>query len=932
MILATSPQLSLSAIRAGWAALFLASLAACEPTIDQRMTVARQHIASGAYSASIIELKNVLRAAPRNAQARALIAQSFYQLADFPSAITEYERALEYGGSSTELWIGLGESLMRAGRAADALERVAPNLDRHSTDDRETALYANILLALGNKEEAATIFDAMLEIDEESQAALIGLATIASASGLHDQFYEYMERATESAAVDPRAHLLLGYYHRSRQDLGSAIDAFRLAIEGETAFTNNADRFEARAAMTTSLIDAGDFASAKDLAGRLAGAFPGHPIHNYLSGRIAFGEGRLDDASRALQRYMRSAPDDLRANVVIGAVSFYQNYYSQAEMYLRQAVRRNVGGETAIRLLAEARLRLNKPRLALDALQNANFRKADALSLDVLGRAEFRAGNREVGLRYLAEGVQTDPDNPEIYLTYAMALVAEGELDEAIDVLGSIPAHLDTGHRGEILKMVVFEKSGQLDRANLVADRFLSANPDDAIAHALVGSFMQAIDLNDQAARYFDDALAIDSGNHLALLGVARIEMDRGEDAAAETLLAQLLDRNPTNLPALHLLSDLLISEGQFGKLLSRIDTAVTAAPMIAELRVMHARTLFLSGNPTSALKVLRAAREEFAGDAMFLHLEGRLLAAIGQTESALVVMGRAAALEPENAAIQFDLASARLDVRDYFGASDAIGKYRSQYPDEAAGLSIHVGALIGLGEYEKARIEIEKAALADENRAVRYILDGDIELAEGNADTAVALYERAAEIAWDRGLAVRLSTAYLATGSDKAPQPLARWLSKNPDDGIIRRRYGELLQFMGANENAVEQYEAVVAERPDDVVALNNLAWEYSLAGRPEAVDIARRAYELSPEQPSIIDTYAWILFLNGEPDRAIVLLREAATLAPANGNINYHLAKVLAESGERGEAQQMIEKLLSSGTRFSSRPDAEILAESLQ
>ena len=918
--------------RGGLVLLILLLCAGCQPTLDERLSLARSHIEAGDYRASIIELKNVLRESPSHAEARGLLAQAFYQMADFPAAIGEFERSLHHGGDSKPNWIGLGEALLRSGRAAEALERVVPNLDSDTSDERELSLLANVYASLGNYDQASALFERLLAIDGESEQGLVGRAMVAASRGNTDLADKLLELAVRSPRASSRAYLVMGYNKRLHRDLSGAILAFERAVEREDVHTNLADRFDVRAALAMALIDDLELERAQSVLGEMGRFFPGHPIHHYLRGRIAFAEGDLDQASIELQRYLAREPNDLRANVVIGAVSFYQNYYRQAEMYLRQAVRENVGGETAVRLLAETRLRLNRPEEALDLLRGTTVDNSDVSVLGLLGRAEFRSGNHAAGLSYFEKAVAANPESTEMQLMYSMALMADGQNDVALRVLDSIPETAGSGHQRVILKLLALERKGDRQAAVRMAAEFLADNAGDAAAHAIVGSYRQSIGDTRQASEHFRNALEIDSSNRMALMGMASLAKDSGQFDDAEDFLDRLLKIEPTNLPALAMLSDILLTNARYAALASRLDAAVSAAPALPELRLLQGKVALASGESGAAMAIVRKAREAFPDIPDFQHLEGLVLIDIGQIESALISLARAATLEPDNDEFQFDLAVASLHVRDYYGADKAIRQYRRVNPLDPVGLSVQVSALIGQRNFSEALDAVGDFVFDAEDAAVGNVLLGDIYLADGRASEAIPQFEAASETLWDQGIALRLSAAHLAVGSEKAPQPLVRWLADHPDDVVVRRSYGELLQISGSNADAIKEYEAVVAANENDAIALNNLAWEYALSGRLEAVALAKRAYELEPEQPSIIDTYAWVLFLNDDPRGALQLLRKAVKLAPGNANINYHLAKVLAETGEKEEAAKMVEELLMSNQDFASRGDALALAESLQ
>ena len=69
----------------------------------------------------------------------------------------------------------------------------------------------------------------------------------------------------------------------------------------------------------------------------------------------------------------------------------------------------------------------------------------------------------------------------------------------------------------------------------------------------------------------------------------------------------------------------------------------------------------------------------------------------------------------------------------------------------------------------------------------------------------------------------------------------------------IARYRLAILLQKQKKNTLALEQYQAILSHEPENVLALNNLAWLLSEQGGKQALDYAKKAYELKPDSAVI-------------------------------------------------------------------------------
>jgi len=115
-------------------------------------------------------------------------------------------------------------------------------------------------------------------------------------------------------------------------------------------------------------------------------------------------------------------------------------------------------------------------------------------------------------------------------------------------------------------------------------------------------------------------------------------------------------------------------------------------------------------------------------------------------------------------------------------------------------------------------------------------------------------------------------------------PQELARTLA-DADAAMKAANWG----------NAIALYRRILSVTDGtSALVLNNLAFAESQVGnKPVALDLALRALKYAPQNPSVMDTAAWLLLETGKDRaRALNLLRAAAEKAPGNATIRRHLA----------------------------------------
>lgn len=155
-------------------------------------------------------------------------------------------------------------------------------------------------------------------------------------------------------------------------------------------------------------------------------------------------------------------------------------------------------------------------------------------------------------------------------------------------------------------------------------------------------------------------------------------------------------------------------------------------------------------------------------------------------------------------------------------------------------------------------------------------------------------------------------------------------------DEGLIgpQVQLASMYELAGEYQKAIERYRKVLARKPDEVSALNNLA--YGLAVRAnvpaEGLPLAERAHRLAPDAPAISDTLGWILVLLGRSPEALPLLESAAKSAPQSAEIKLHLARAYADLGRAAEAKATLDKALALDQSLATSPEATRVRQMLK
>ena len=89
----------------------------------------------------------------------------------------------------------------------------------------------------------------------------------------------------------------------------------------------------------------------------------------------------------------------------------------------------------------------------------------------------------------------------------------------------------------------------------------------------------------------------------------------------------------------------------------------------------------------------------------------------------------------------------------------------------------------------------------------------------------------------------------------------------------------GDLLHEKGFMEEAFAAYDSCLQWKPDNIPCLNNYAYYLSVLGRDlqKAEQMSYRTVKAEPNSATYLDTYAWILFMQGRYEEARIYIDQA-------------------------------------------------------
>jgi putative PEP-CTERM system TPR-repeat lipoprotein len=927
-------RLTRRAIRIATLAVFALSVGCAKVDPQAELAAAERSFASGDYGSADVHVNNVVQAEPGNVAGWTLRGRVSLAVGRYGSARAGFERARALGAATDVTAEGYAAALLQTGAAEQALQ-VLDEPGAAALQGRASywTLRGQVLLAGGKIEEAAAAFTRSGALGSESVGNIVGRAQLAAVRGQTAEAETLLSRAAALMPDDPEVLGARGALYLQMGKFAEAAAALRAAADGYA----NGEPLPREAAVLSTLVQTAlatnDVDTAAATAQRLAARFPDTAVSGYAESLVEYRRGHLDQALGRLQTVVRDQPDNPRVLTLLGATHMALNNLGQAEQQFLRVLAIAPGDPAAVKLLAETRLRQQRPEAARESLQELDDDPDDPQLGVLRGLAALGSGQAAEAIAYLEHAVALEPANQASKLQLARAYLVAGRSKDSIDLLGKSfgPSGADSELARAFMLLLGYVQNSDVKGGRERAAALAKESPSSASVLTAVAMFYQLLGDVQLARQHLESAVAADGSFAPARLQLADVLIKDGRPADAEEQLKATLAAHPRSAEAAAMLARLLSGRGAFDEAESVLKQALGDSQHI-RLRLALARLEFKRGRLPDAERYVTEAEQIAPDDPDVALSRGVLALAQGRPQQAATLLAKVRAAYPTRPDVALSLAQAQTADGQLAAAREtlqqALQAIPSYWPLRAALGSIE----LRLGKAEAALAIATTLQAELPHQQAGYGLEADVRMAQRRYDAAA---ERLAvaygeQPSWN--LLVRRSLALQLGGHQARVRPLLEdWLRVHPDHGPARLALASALQAEGHADLALEQYEQLLRAKPDDVAALNNAAWLRFQTGKPGAVDLAEKAYRLAPDNAAVLDTYGWILARQNREREAIGPLLRAAQLAPKILEIRYHVAATQVQLGRIDEARVILEDAVSGNEPFESRAVAQALLESL-
>ena len=483
--------------------------------------------------------------------------------------------------------------------------------------------------------------------------------------------------------------------------------------------------------------------------------------------------------------------------------------------------------------------------LSVESYNRAAMETPDAR---VAARASYIAvyGERyEDALVLLERWEQLDPDDSEIARMYAITYLKLGQpLEAATYIQGILDTVEGNGHEKALAVKRLLAKESSTEDGLVALDALNKADPGNQHMLLLQARYAAQLEKYDDALELLDQVLEIDSTQADVHIIKARILAAQGKQEQAMALVALVLMEQPDNDHLRLQYARMLVEQRQFNQAKAQFNLLLKDDPENADILL--------------SLGLLNIETGEL--DEASIHLKH--LVDIGQKQ----------------------------DIANYY-----LGRIAQNREEHKIAISYYLKVKSG-----------------------DYVFDSKMRIAGlfarlGRVDEGLQQLELLAEKQTSWPLRVR---AYLAQGEILASKQryaegmemYSRALQQKPDDADLL--YARAL--MAEKVDRIDITEAdllkLLSAEPENANALNALG--YTLADRTErleeALDYIKRAAELVPDDPAILDSLGWVSYRLGNMQDALKWLGMAFERLE-DAEIAAHYGEVLWKNNQRDEAEKV-------------------------
>lgn len=449
----------------------------------------------------------------------------------------------------------------------------------------------------------------------------------------------------------------------------------------------------------------------------------------------------------------------------------------------------------------------------------------------------------EKALIFAQQALELDPENKFYYLINAEIYTKQSNFKAATEIYKTMLSKVENTdlYLYDLAALYLYQKDlrSALTVYDEAEDKF-GLNPEIVFQKQKI--YLKLNEL-DKAIEEGEKLIAANPGVEDYVLSLVEVLISNNRLTQAEEHLNKLLEENPSNAHARLLLSEVYKQNNNEEEANKNLLLAFSSPDidLVPKLQMMSSYISQLSNEKEKAFaqQLAKGVIKAHPDDADAYTISGDLYYALDEKQKAIDFYLKSLSINEDNFGIWQNV----LDLE------------------------------LRLNQLDSVIMHSDQALELFPNQTALYYFNGTANLINKNYEAAVAALEHGKKMSGDNNQLLIVFNAQLGDA------------------------YNNLKQY----ERSDASYEAVLKIDPQNSHVLNN--YSYFLALRKEKLDKAKKMseqlVEVHPDDPTFLDTYAWVLYTLGQYKEAKIFL-EKAIKDTESGTIIEHYGDVLFKLGE--------------------------------
>lgn len=462
-------------------------------------------------------------------------------------------------------------------------------------------------------------------------------------------------------------------------------------------------------------------------------------------------------------------------------------------------------------------------------------------------------------------------------------------------------------------------------------------------------------------------AVRLDEENKWYKWALAKICLEQGDTETGIPILETLISQTENNLGLMETLSDLYIQTKQYEKAIKILDKMEMNLGPNEELGINKFHLYILNKQEKKAFNEIEKLQALYPQDLHYKVLEGDLYLSINKPDKAYEIYQQVAIADPEDADLAVSMVQykgmkgdpvedvlkkaiyneevdcpAKLDMLSKYYTSvsakkeiqapltDSLFQYMvNKYPLEPDVKLAYSDLLVREGKMKESAEQIESVVelIPDNQKAWQLLIN--YYLKEQNTRKLIEITEKAVSYLPEEGMFWFYLCASYSQNNEmtKALNACDKGISVAEKDGksafLLSEFYGlrgDIYQGEKKEQDAIDAYENALKYNEKNINVLNNYAYYLSVLRKDltKAEWMSGRCIALQPENPTYLDTYAWIYFVQGNYSLALFYIERAFSKGiENNAEVLEHYGDILFLNDQKEKAVLQWKKALEYGSK---------------